>query len=358
MSQRNINILFVMFGVIIFVIFISGCAKVPDKSLAERTSNSEQPTVSGADQRIIISLMNRLNSVVNNYEASYKKVHEVSSCAWGSPGATSYEEESYISIEVSDGQITNYTLRYTKEGVRVEKEDYFMYYDKSQNKLCKEQIVSESNCTLITLIPPKLGGILTGCKYDDFKPEDLPTCSEEKNTSNMILKDGYAIYYPETKKGFCYYEAMDNTTKEWWVFECDQKNIKLEPIITNNLEPLSNIKCEQHAQKYTFKYTRYVETCTCTFDPVKTLVCSEDEPNNNVDSDVKQEIIDYLKYVTISSISEQDNEYGHCYSFIYGKLRQIFCFNEQNLITFAQWGKNITDSPEGEFVNINKIEMI
>ncbi len=327
----------------------------------EPTPEIRKPVVSEADQRIMVSLMDQLNSVVRNYEASYTKKHEVDSWA-GHSGATHYTEESEISIDVSDGQITDYTMRHTREGWPVEKEDYFKYYDKSQYKLCQEEIISESSCNAISLNPPKLGGTLIGCKISlypdgrgkcecngDLQPiEDLPgfACSEEKNTDNMELKFGHSIYYPETEKGFCYYEAKDKASEQFWAFECDQENIELKPLVSNNLEPLSNVKCYRYGHS----------SCTCTFNPVKTLVCSEDKPPN-FDSDIKQEIIDYLKDVTISLISEEDKEYGHCYTFSYDELEHTFCFNEQKMITFAQWGKDIKRE-RSTSVDINKIEMI
>jgi len=355
------NVLFIMLGMIILVIFISGCIKLIEEKLTEPTSVLKESVVSKVNQKIITGLMDQLKSVVNNYEASYKKEQEVHSWADHS-GAIDYIATSNISIKVSKGQVVEYTVKHIREGRPVKKEDYYKYYDKSQDRLCKEEIVSKSGCNPVPLDPPKLGGTLTGCRLSlhpdgkgkcicdgELKPiEDYLgfACSEEKNTENMEIRYGHAIYYPETKKGFCYYEAKDKVTGELWAFECDQEDIELKPLVTNNLEPLSNVKCYRYGHN----------SCTCTFTPVKTLVCSKDKPSN-FDADVKQEIIDYLKDVTISSISEEDNEYGHCYVFFYNQLEHIFCFNEEGLITFAQWGSNIRKARSAS-VNINRIENI
>jgi len=359
MNQKNM--LFIILGIVILIIFISGCTKLVEEKPIEPTPTIKEPIVSEADQKIVSSLMDKLNSIVNNYESSFSIEHEVHSWA-GHSGSTDYTAKSEITIEVSNGEVIDYTIQHTKEGWPVEKEDYYKYYDKSQNKLCQEEIVSESSCNAISLNPPKLGGTLTGCKISlypdgrgkcecngDLKPiEDLPgfACSEDKNTDNMEIRYGHAIYYPETKQGFCYYETKDLSSEQLWAFECDQENIELKPLVTNNLEPLKNIKC------YRYGYS----SCTCNFDPVKTLVCSEDKPLN-FDSETKSNILSYLENIEITSISEEDNQYGHCYTFSHDELDHTFCFNEQDIITFAKWGRDIREE-RSTSVDINKIEMI
>lgn len=345
------NVYWSLLTILVLIIFISGCTP-----LIEKKNN-----VSQADQKIISGLKSRLNSNVINYDASYKRDHEVHH--WGGhSGSTDYTEESNISIEVSNGQVTDYTIRHTQDSSYPDlKKDYYRYYDLSQNKLCQEEVVSESECEPITLNQPNLGGVLNGCKMS-FSPngrgecvcegnshpiEELPgfACSEDKNTDNMESEYGHAIYYPETKKSFCYYETRDKASEELWAFECNQENIELKPLVRNNLKPLTEVRCYQ-----------YVDYCYCKFDPVKTLVCSDDKPNN-FDADTKRKIIDYLKDVTISSISEEDNEKGHCYSFSYDELDHNFCFDADGLITLAQWGRDLR--PEGSTsVDINKIEKI
>jgi len=339
---------------IILMIFLVIFVVLSIKLIWEERSFSQE-------EKAINSLKAKLSSVVNNYNASYFKEHEVHFWA-GHSGATDYTSKSKISIKVSNGQVIEYSIKYSREGWPVKSEDYYEYYDKSQNRLCREKIVSKSGCDPIPLNPPKLGGILRGCRlslYPDgkgkcicdgeLKPiEDYLgfACSEEKNTENMEIRYGHAIYYPETKRGFCYYEVRDLNSGQLWAFECDQENIELKPSITNNLEPLSNIKC------YRYGYT----SCVCTFNPVKILTCYEGEPSN-FDFEVKSRILHYLEQVAITSISEENNTYGKCYTFFYDNLKHIFCFNEQNLITLAQWGKNITKE-NSRRVNIYKVKMI
>lgn len=359
MNQKNTFV--IILGVIILIIFISGCTKLVEEKPIEPTPTVKKPVVSEANQTIIGALKTKLNSSINTYNASYSEEHEVHSYA-GHSGATDYTEKSNITIKVTNGQVTNYTIKHTKEGWPVEKEDYYKYYDKSKNKLCQEKIISESSCNTISLNPPELGKTLTGCKislYPDgkgkckcngeLKPiEDLSgfACSEDKNTENMTIRYGHAIYHPETKQGFCYYETNDPSSKQLWAFECNQENFELKPLVTNNLEPLKNITCYQYGHS----------SCICNFDPIKTLVCSKDKPLN-FDSETKSNILNYLGNIKITSISEEDNQYGHCYNFSHDKLEHTFCFNEQNSITFAKWGKDIRRE-RSTSVNINKIEMI
>ena len=102
------NVFFVLVGIIILVIFISGCTQLVKEKITKNTVS----VVSQADQKIISDLMSKLKLNVPNYEASYKKSHEVDFWA-GHSGATDYSEQYLIYINVIESQIDNYSMRYS-----------------------------------------------------------------------------------------------------------------------------------------------------------------------------------------------------------------------------------------------------
>ena len=85
--------------------------------------------------------------------------------------------------------------------------------------------------------------------------------------------------------------------------------------------------------------------------------CTYSEPPSNFDSEIKNEIKNYLENIQIPSISKENNQYEYCYNFSYHKLEHTFCFNKQDMITLAQWGSNITES-RSTSIDINKVELI
>lgn len=329
----------------VLVVLVSGCTQLTEKESVETIPEKEEPISSQADQILISDLMDRLDNKVMDYEGSYKRERDFHSGSRHS-GTTCYTEESNITIEVDNGKILNYTRVYAVEGWTPRKKADFSYYDRSQDRFCHEQIVRKSEYDRISSSLPKLGGTLIGCKFGKGKIRNTKIgscvceygdvvsieyllgfpCTEEKNTENMKLISRHVVYYPERGKGFCYYAAKDNATGEFWAFECNQEDVELKPLV-NNLENLSNVKCY---------ITGVNNQCTCEFDPVNALFCSGYKPDDS-DAGIKQKIIKHLTNATISSISEEDKEHGHCYNFSYHAVEHSICFNEKNLITFAQW---------------------
>lgn len=358
MNQKNI--LFIVLGIIILVIFISGYTKLVEKKLIEPAPVVKELVVSEADQKIVASLKNKFNSITNNYEVLYKKEHEVRSWSGGS-GATDYIEKSKISIKVANGQVINYTIKYENGGT-----NYYKVYDFSKQELCQQDVFTSSPCIYTeTPIAPDMSGSVMGCKVksyggkyvcicngeeksisisENIQPE-LP-CTEAIQTSGLELWDEFnIIYYPLTYQSLCYFVTKSKDPR--YAFECQNKNIKLIPQIETDQE-LKNTIC---------RYSKYNYGCSCSFDPINISAGCQKETPSNFDSETKTNILSYLESIEIISISEEDNQYGHCYSFSYDELEHSFCFNEQDLLTFAQWGRDIHEE-KSTSVDINKIEMI
>jgi hypothetical protein len=367
------NTYFVSIAIFALIVLIAGCAQPTEKKPAETppqiTATHEKtetgPAVSQADQKIVSDLMLQLNSDVANYAASYKKSRE--EIYWGGhSGATNKAYNSTISITIKNNEILNYSFRQEAEGgpfssFERQEENYYQYYNVSKKVLCTQKFIQYTECEADERpIPPALGGKLTGCKatiYPDgygkciCNGETIPIesssglpCSEKVNTENVTFKwiDSSAIYYPENRTGICYFYGENLKTGEFWAFECENKPILMPT--GYNLTDFKGIKCQGPA----------MGAC-CEIIPQKELLsCSQENPIN-FDTEAKKEIIGYLQTVNITGISEEDNHNGHCYSFSYSNLNQTFCFDDQKLISFAQWGTNIKEAGLTN-VDINRIE--
>lgn len=356
----------IIFCAIALVIF--GCLQLVKKNSQEKTPEMKEPVISQADQEIIYNLMSRLNSNVINYEASYKRGHEYH--YWGGhSGATDNIEETIISIKVINGQIINCTIRFNNSNPYFPVE--YTYYN-SETKLCERVIENDySSCRLSeTPIAPKMGGYVEGCKVNSDGGRHLCICNgNEKSISineniepkmpckEPIMTAGFElwdefniIYYPETNQSLCYFVTKSEDNR--FAFECQNKNIKLIPVLTyGQLKNLKNTVC---------RYAKYNHLCGCTFNFTINEICDENIPVN-FDATAKSDILNYLRNIKITEkiteITEKDYEIGHCYSFLYNGLEHSFCFDEQNLITFAKWGK---DSGQEGTINVDfeKIEKI
>ncbi len=343
------NTLFAI-GLVVVVVFIGSCAKSPAELPAAEEVVSEQ----------VAGLMDRLNSTVGNYKASYKIEHEVH--AWfGHSGATDYIEHSIVEISVLKNEVASYSFSNAVEGslspLELQEKNYYRYYDAPQKSLCTRKFIQTAKCEFGHSMPPKLGGKLTGCKATIFPDgrgkcicngEPIPieqgfACSEEVNTENMRLEDyGNSVYYPENGSGVCYYIAVELETGEQWAFECENRPV-LSPI---GLANFSGVKCESPGLD-----------CFCDINPPQDILSCLQENPENFDSETKSSILNHLESIEIASISEEDNGYGRCYAFSHDGLEHTFCFNEQNRLTFAQWGRNITKDRITD-VDINKIIMV
>jgi hypothetical protein len=343
----------VIFTVIISVILISGCAQ------------DTGPVLSQEEQEIISSLMEKLNSPVSDYSGSYYQSITTSYYGGGS-GSTNYLEEKNISIEVANNQVINYTKKHYKDGWPPNgKVNYYEYYNFSREAICKQHIVSSSGCSYSEEpIPPKMGDSKFGCrlKFDggkkfcicgdeeisidiseDIQPE-LP-CTETIQTDGLELGDEFnIIYYPSTDESLCYF--VTGSPEPSYAIECDNDNIKLIPDIIIPEEELNNAVC---------RYARYNHLCDCTFDDVSRGTFCRGEIPSNYDLEIKEDIIEYLETIEILSISEDDSVNQHCFTFPSNGLEHKFCFNEQNILTFAEWGKDIREGRSRD-VEINKIE--
>jgi|GEM_PF-3534796 len=334
-------------GFILTIILISGCVQ-------ERVN-----------QEILSGLMEKLNSDSLNYVGSYEKKHEV--YLWGGhSGATDYVEESNYSIEVENGQITNYTIRHVKGGRSAQ--NYYKYYDKSSGESCQKDIVSSSKCVFSEEpIPPQMGDILEGCEVKSYGGKHVCLCGEDEisisisenidpempctesiNTEGFELWDEFnIIYYPENNQSLCYFVTKSKEPR--FAFECLNEHIELIPTINNTDEGLGNIIC---------RYSKYNHLCDCTFDPVETFSKCLEEVPENLDSETKKEIISYLDDINLNLLTKEDNtQYGTCYYVLDKNLKQTFCFDQENLIMFAQWGSNESTSRSTN-ININTIEKI
>ena len=351
-----------------FVFFLFICCVLSTCGCVQPAKENSQPNQK--NQEAISELITRINSSAPNYDISYKKTQDIMYYSPYSAGGADEIITSGVSLGVRDGAVANYTMGYSASWGGYGSENYSEYYNASQNETCTEQIVSGSDCNVIP-ISQTLGGNLTGCK-DDLSPDgygkcicnnfsmpisDLPgfACSENINTDNMTERYIWAFYYPEANKSFCYIEAKDNAD-QLWAIECNQ-NIILAPLITNNTEPLTDVKCFEDVGNQPGEPTGF---CSCTFYPVNTLSCTSGTPANDYQSE-KQNMTEYLQYISdndsqdMSTVSEENNGYGHCYLFFYSNLMNTFCFDEQNLVTFAQWGSNVSGTGFAN-IDINTIE--
>lgn len=369
MDNKNISFILIL---VIFIIFISGCIQIYEEPSEERSKEKEinnsqsgqviempekkELNISKADQRRFSDLIEKLNYNVSNYEGSYSKEHEVH--YWGGhSGATDYISNSEIFIKVRENQIVNLTIKYTKSGWPDGNQSYYEYYDKSTGQLCRNDIVRSAECRLSeTPLPPKMQGIVKGCRVKFYGGRQVFICGDKEmsigtelpckkdiQTDGLELGDEFNIIYnQESNKTLCYF--LTKNEDPCFAFECLNKNIKLIPLI-NTKETLKNVNC---------KYRKYNYLCRCSFDSVKIRNCREETPAN-FDVEIKNGIKDYLKTIELTPILEEDNEIGRCYSFYYDELEHIFCFDDFDLITFAQFGRNIRESKYTS-VNIYKIK--
>jgi len=302
------------------------------------------------NQTSMTDLMVQLESKVNDYNASYTKTHKYDS--WGGhSGATSYSEEWNISIEVSEEEVTSYIMRYIKDTSYSEDEDYYKIYNYSNKELCQYNVRASSSCvTSETPMSPEMAGSIMGCEVRSsggsnscvcdgegksinvrgrIEPE-LP-CIENIQTDGLELWDEFnIIYYPSTNESLCYFVTTSKSDPKY-AFECTNDHIELIP----------NIKTEQDLENMICRYRKYNYGCSCSFDPINIKTGCEEETPLNFDSETKDTILKYVVSSKIISMEEQDNEYGHCYISSYNNLEHMFCFDERDGLTFAQWGKNL-----------------
>ncbi len=346
---------------LVIIVLVSGCINFINREDNESVVND---SVSESTLESIRNLLSYLNYSVNNYNASYYIERNFSSWS-GNPGSMDYKVKSKVFVLISNGSVINYTMKYCKKGWPIEDEIYYVYYDRNKNKICKENLITRSECEPVQLIPPKMGRILNGCRVS-FSPDGRDACecngtlepidellgfacSEKKNTYNMKLENGVLMYYPEKKEGFCYFIATDRDTGEFWAFECEQNDMELKPLVTNNVTPMTNVKCYD----YTNFYTNF---CDCFFDPVWVLNCSNGTPMD-FNTKIKHDIKEYLNNIRVASIVEKDDKNGHCFTFFFNNLEHIFCFDKRKIITFAQWGSNIREMRRTR-IDINRIKLI
>jgi len=330
--------------VLIGVVFLSGCVNQHNEGF--------------------YNLMDKLNFVPLNYGGNYQKFHEYDQWSGGS-GASSYEELFTISIKVVGGEVTNYSMNYSPLDSTIREDDYPIFkekysekYDSSKNMICREQYTTVSKCISTggkTPIAPELKKPLMGCKMAfDSSCLDYYRCIVDGNIVQLyddtvrkvttptfidVWQEGlrfgcyYIKYYPETKEGICLYDAIYDS--KYWAVLCND-NITLKPLV-DNAEDLKNVVCHQKSYN----------GCVCEFNPTDIVYCSEEIPKN-FDSETKNEIINYLNNNKIVSFREKNStQYGTCYYAFYKKLKQILCFNQENIITFAQWGSNESSSVGG-----------
>ena len=339
------------------VIFISGCIQ----------STKQNYQLTSADQIKLSDLLGKLNSNTVSYEGSYKKENEIHGWA-GSAGSTDFAYEEEIFIVYDNYQVENYTINHTTtSGYSISnKGDYYKYYNPINGELCHQDLIGYAESMYSERpIAPAFGNIVEGCNikadggkyscicdgnevsvsyYDKVEPK-FP-CKKQIQTNGLILWDHpNIISYPEINESLCYFLAYSEESTEFQsAFECVNKNVRLTPKIETN-EKLKNAFC------ISGEYDRGY----CTFDPVKIDKGCQKQVPENLDSKTKNEIINYLKTIDIRSISEEYKDNDNCYVFSYYNLKHIFCFDEKNSITFAEWGSNISKKTSTS-ININKLE--
>ncbi len=338
-------------SIFVSLILIAGCSQ-----LIEKGKEGTPPEV---DQEVLSRFMSSLNTYSSDHIGSYKREFEVH--LWGGhSGATDYTEESEIFIEVKDGEVVDYTLTHQGRGG-----NYREYFDKLDGRLCKEYIMGRSECVVSeTPIPPQMIGLVEGCEVESdggkhscicegnkvsiSVTEDIDPilpCVESVQTQGLELWDEFnIIYYAGMDQSLCYF--VTKSEKPRFAFECLNEDIKLIPTGINTDEELENLVC---------RYSRYNHLCSCSFDSIKTVPSCETTTPEDFDLMIKKEILDYLGGIEITSIIEDRED--NCYTLSRNSLEHIFCFDENNLITFAQWGSNIREDRRTN-VGINKVKRI
>lgn len=311
------------------------------------------------------NLMKSLNKQVVSYNGSYQEGFYRSSWA-GRSGAGWGSGKSNIYINVYNNKILDYKKQYFGETSSDPYEKYLGYYNKAKNKICKKEYTRKSECIPIRIIWPELKEPLMGCKLSrdstvsihycvcgekeilihDYENKSFGiSCEEDVWQENMRFGWSYIYYHPEKKEGICFLELIDKEGK-YWATLCKNENFTLIPLV-DNPNILKNTVC----------YQRSINTCECNFDLIEIITC-EDKIPQNLDSEIKKEIISYLNEINIASISEEDNkDYGHCYYFFHKCLEQKFCFNQEGLITYAQWGID-ADRQMSTHINTHYFEKI
>lgn len=353
MQLKNTYLLLAM---LLTVTFLAGCAQL----MTAQTENSDETNL------IISHMLDRLSTTIPTYEASYKK--EFNDQSWAGHSASyGHQENSTIEIELQNNEIIKYSINQTVEEfpdfpLELQGKNHYQFYDITNKELCTKTLISRTQCEFEKSIPPEFGGTLTGCKATivpdgrgsclcDGEPILIDSvlgfaCSEEVNTENMELFQnyGHSIYYPENSSGFCYYYTKDMNTEEHWAFECKNKPVLKPKNIT--LTNLKGIKCTSPGR-----------TCSCEINPPQySLSCSQETPKN-FDTETKKEITYYLTTINITSISEENHNGSYCYSFFNQNLDNKICFDEKNLLTYAQWGWNLQEE-KSTHININTIEKV
>lgn len=325
----------------------------------------------------VSELKNALDVQLTDYTGVYSKQREVHYWA-GHSGSTDETEITKIQIAIAKAEFIDYVQEYNASKVsgpifRLES------YVKDKSSLCSEFTLNEAPCNpaaFNTLTYDKKGCeladapeatcICNGQKISMETTSESPTfpCLEEipAISPELNIEDGrtHAAYEPESKKGFCYRDRRNKGTGQLWASPCIRSMssrvpptivrpqvlaILGPPQVQNPIEPFKNVKCVGDGTH-----------CTCTFDPIKALNCSGEQPHD-VDKETKEAILRHLSEIDMKRLSKTKMQDGTCYSVFDHNLEQKFCFEPQGLVKFAQWGHNISE-PMSTRINIQRIEKL
>ncbi len=303
------------------------------------------------EQFVYDELLKFLNTKTLNYDNYYRLSHEVHQ--WrGHSGSTDFVDKTQLHVEVKNGELEQYqTKTITGEHFDMKKnEDYDSYYDKSKNKICKIVATSTSKCYPVQMNKPYTiseiyvnkiigrhdGRPLLVCGDDKYYPSEIMKfpCPEKIQWINKSLKFGHQYYNRETKEGLCFYSIRDeNTRKISWAAECQDQRLELNPIDIHNTTPLKNVICERYGHT----------SCTCSFDPVKSLECNDPKPMD-IDSLTKNGIIKMVSYNNIFNITKEETNGKILFKFYIGKYENQVLINSSNsYILKATYGKSIRE---------------
>lgn len=322
------------------------------------------------EQRILSELIDTLNHSSDNYRTRWYINREYHSWS-GDSGATDIYEERIVFMEIKNNTIFDYREYINKSGWPIDELPTYCYFSNEEILCEKELTTSKCNEKVIELEPEawlKPGKILWGCRliYPGSTPmckcqngnkllkyqiNGFPCMQEFKREYNMRIVYSnvysYTNHYIAHNASSCFFEVEDKEKNEWWAIPCYNKlpNVVYTPDIPNDMTPLKNVEC--HAVIFYYGSNIPVnKICSCSFDPIVIRYKTNITPQS-YDLLLKAEIVQLLnifRYTPKDVSKKSDAIYGSCYYFYDKGLNQTFCFDNQSLITYAQFGWNYTKS--------------
>ncbi len=230
---------------------------------------SQNVSTRSIDSTMLSNLQLALSISPSNYVSNYEMREYIREWEPFGSGSTNIDDESIISIEVTNDQISAFEERYS----------YF---------------------------------------------NGFPDESREQN-----------IIY-EKNNGLCTYDLMTSS-------------VCLPSVVRDPQSPDCTDK--------TFGYD-----CGCSFNSTEAPPSCVQEMPPNIDTSVKNETSSFLNSIQLETLeTHNDTRFGTCYEGMYSNMTQTFCFDNSGLISYAQWGTNITipasySPTAGANINIHTVE--